>query len=311
MIDFNLYNSTNFESFNMYKENTFVPQENNFFNDFNNFNNIFESKLPSLLNEDNEEDQRSALFRNEVVPEENLFIAKDDNDKADAVYLATEMLPEEKTEEHMKINEEAVAKIFDVTKEKKAIKKSVPLYPRIDDYKIYVRAKINKYFIERLNTLIEASELPKELKKIIHAPNYKKFTIIVKCSSTYDDLSKTMSTILVKGHETQKNQRQNLENIQAIFNYSVNHQNQSVQKIVELLLKTYEQIIEEFYCSSKFIELYNDETAKFYDEEFRKQKKFSLLEKNGLIRLFKGGKGKKEENEKMMGRKRTIKRDEP
>ena len=96
MIDFNLYNSTNFESFNMYKENTFVPQENNFFNDFNNFNNIFESKLPSLLNEDNEEDQRSALFRNEVVPEENPFIAKDDNDKADAVYLETEMLPEEK-----------------------------------------------------------------------------------------------------------------------------------------------------------------------------------------------------------------------
>ena len=39
----------------------------------------------------------------------------------------------------------------DSSKVEKANKKSIPSYPRIDDYKIYWRAKINKYYIERIN----------------------------------------------------------------------------------------------------------------------------------------------------------------
>ena len=40
----------------------------------------------------------------------------DDNDKIDAIYHATEMIPEENLGDHMQINEEAVQKIFDMCK---------------------------------------------------------------------------------------------------------------------------------------------------------------------------------------------------
>ena len=254
MIDFNLDNSNDFQFFNNYNENSLMPQEPNQFYGFVNFDKIFEPKYPSLLNDSDDDDQHSVLFNKEKVPSENPYQYKDENDKVDYAYHEIDMIPEAKNEEYMQINEEAIPKIFDITKVEKANKKSIPSYPRIDDYKIYWRAKINKFYIEWLNRLIDESELPSELKKIIHAPNYKKFTIIVKRSSINEDLSKTMRTILTIGHETQKNQRQNLQNIQAIFNYNSNHPNQSVQEIVDLLLKTYEQIIEEFYDSQKFNE---------------------------------------------------------
>ena len=304
MIDYNLDYSNNFPFFNFNDDKIFMPQEPNLFNEDGDYNHNFDFNIPPLFNGDNEEDQHSVLLQNEVAPIENPFILNDNNDNVDANYNATEMVPEENSDDHMQINEEAIPKIFDITKVEKASKKSIPLYPRIDDYKIYWRAKINKYYIERINSLIKESDLPNELKKIIHAPYYKGFTIKVKCSSTKEDLGKAMSTILTIGHKTQKNQSQNCNNIQAIFNYNANHQSESVQKIVDLLLKTYEQVIGVFYESPKFVELCGDDTAKFYDEEFKKQKGYSLFEKNGLIKIFKGNQGNKKGSKGMLGKKR-------
>ena len=309
MIDFNFDNSNNFSFFKDFynnDDNTFMLQEPNLFNETDNFN-IFDSKFPPLFNGENEDEPYPVLFQDEGAPKENPFQLKDDNDKIDASFHATELIPEENLGDHMQINEDAIPKIFDITKVDKANKKSIPLYPRIDDYKIYWRSKINKYYIEKINSLIEESDLPNELKKIIHAPYYKGFTIKVKCSSTKEDLGKSMSAILTIGHENQKNQRQNWNNIQAIIGHNSNHQSESVQKIVDLLNKSYEQVIREFYDSPKFLELCNDDTAKFYDEEFRKQKGFSLFQKNGLIKIFKGNKGKENGNERMLGKKRAIK----
>ena len=217
------------------------------------------------------------------------------------------MIPEENLGDHMQINEEVIPKIFDITKVDKANKKNIPLYQRIDNYKIYWRVKINKYYIEEINSLIKKSDLPNELKKIIHAPYYKGFTIKVKCSSTKEDFGKSMSTILTIGSENQKNQRQNWINIQAIINHNPDHRSETVKKIVDLLNKTYEQVISEFYVSPKFFELCNDDTAKFYDEEFRKQKGFSLFQKNGLIKIFKDSKEKENGSQGMLGKKRAIK----
>ena len=304
MFDHNLDYSNNFPFFNFNDDKSFMHQEPNLFNEDGDYNQNFDFNLPPLFNGDNEEDQHSGLLQNELAPIENPFLHNDNNDNVDAKYNATEMVLEENSDDHMQINEEAIPKIFDITKVEKANKKSIPLYPRIDDYKIYWRAKINKYYIERINSLIEESDLPNELKKIIHAPYYKGFTIKVKCSSTKEDLGKAMSTILTIGHKTQKNQSQNCTNIQAIFNYNLTHQSESVQKIVDLLLKTYEQVIGDFYESPKFVELCIDDAAKFYDEEFKKQKGYSLFEKNGLIKIFKGNQGNKKGSKGMLGKKR-------
>ena len=308
MIDFNLDYSINFPFFNSQDDNILAPQEPNLFSGAAYLWDNLDFKLPPLFDDNNEEEQLSDIFENKVAPKENPFQLIDNNDKVEAEYNATDMVPEENSDDHMQINEEAIPKIFDITKVEKSNKKSIPLYPRIDDYKIYWRAKINKYYIEKVNSLIEESDLPNELKKIIHAPYYKGFTIKVKCNSTKEDLGKVMSTILTIGHVTQKNQSQNWNNIQAIFNYNSNHQSERVQEIVDLLLKTYEQVISDFYESPKFVELCNDNTAKFYDEEFKVQKGFSLFEKDGLIKIFKNEQGNKKGSKKMLGKKRAIKK---
>ena len=263
MIDYTLDYSSNYPFFNINDDEIFMSPKPNLFENSVNFNDNFDFKFPPLFNDGQEEEQHSAIFDNMVNPEENLFLQKDDNDKIDAIYHATEMIPEENLGDHMQINEEAVQKIFDIS------------------------------------------------KVIIHAPYYKGFTIKVKCSSTKEDLGKKMRTILTIGHETQKNQSQNLRNIQAIINYNLNNQSESVQKIVDLLSKTYEEVIGDFYLSPKLLELCNDDTAKFYDEEFIKQKGFSLFEKDGLIRIFRDNQGNEKGNKGMLGKKRAIKKVDP
>ena len=113
-----------------------------------------------------------------------------------------------------------------------------------------------------------------------------------------------MNYILILGFETQKNQRQNRDNIQAIFNHYMNHPSEKVGKIIEMLNMTYERVIEEFYNSQAFNAIKGDDVAKFYDEEFRRQKHFSLFEKNGLIRLFKSHFPMEGKDQSVTGKKR-------
>ena len=217
---------------------------------------------------------------------------------------------EEDNEEIQKINVlegiqslETKEKIFGITKNQKR-KGGVPKYPRIDDCKIFWRTKINKWYFEALNEEIKKSDLPKQLKKIIHSPSYKKFTQVVKCQTNYDDLQKTMATILCIGKETNKNQKQNYENIKAILTHYERNPSKSVEKIVTLLKMTYEKAIEKFYETDKFKELKSDEGAVFYDKEVVKQKKISIFQEKGLIKLFKIYFTKEGKEEKMIGKKR-------
>ena len=194
-------------------------------------------------------------------------------------------------------------KIFWIYKVKKP-KKKLPKYPRIDDWKINFRVKINKWFIKSLNKKILKSDLSKELKKKIHSPNYLKFTEKVTAESTYKDLVKRMSTILCIGKEEFKNQRQNYENIQAILEFHKKNPTKSVGEIVKFLSMTYEEVIEEFYKSDEYEKLKENETARFYDEEIVKEKSISLFDNNGLIRLFKSYFQKDDKDGAILGKKR-------
>ena len=284
----------------------FLPEFHLFHNEMNinpfeNLNlNAFEGlsfEKPGQLEEGN-------LFENVLIPEsesndipqiENLFQIKDESILESHKEL--EMVLDENVEQENQIDENVVHNIqiiesnekliFDITKEEKRTNKPLPKYPRIDDYKIYLRTKVNKFYIGLINNLITQSDLPVELKKKIHSPSYKKFTEKVKCSSTLADLQKSMNYILTLGYETQKNQRQNRDNIQAILNHYKNHPSGKVEVIVKVLNMNYEKVIECFYNSNAFNVLINDDVAKFYDVEFKRQKHYSLLERNGLIKLFK------------------------
>ena len=199
----------------------------------------------------------------------------------------------------IKINE----KIFDIVKVNKN-KPKAPKYIRIDDYKILWRTKINKFYIRILNDAIKQSDLPSEYKKIIHSPSYKKFTEVVKSYSAYKDLQRSMKDILCIGKETQKNQIQNYTNIRNIEIVYENNHTPTIGKIVGLLRMSYEEVIRMYYDTKMYKEIIHDDKARANDEELIRQKGITLFDEYGLITLFKSYFEEKDQDKKMIGKKR-------
>ena len=199
----------------------------------------------------------------------------------------------------IKINE----KIFDIVKVNKNNPKA-PKYLRIDDYKILWRTKINKFYIRMLNDAIKQSDLPSEYKKIIHSPSYKKFTEVVKSYSAYKDLQRSMKDILCIGKETQKNQIQNYTNIRNIEIVYENNHTPTIGKIVGLLRMSYEEVIRMYYDTKMYKEIMHDDKARANDEELIRQKGITLFDEYGLITLFKSYFEEKDQDKKMIGKKR-------
>ena len=199
----------------------------------------------------------------------------------------------------IKINE----KIFDIIKVNKHNRKA-PKYLRIDDYKILWRTKINKFYIRILNDAIKQSDLPSEYKKIIHSPSYKKFTEVVKSYSAYKDLQRSMKDILCIGKETQKNQIQNYTNIRNIEIVYENNHTPTIGKIIGLLRMSYEEVIRMYYDTKMYKEIMHDDKARANDEELIRQKGITLFDEYGLITLFKSYFEEKDQDKKMIGKKR-------
>ena len=158
--------------------------------------------------------------------------------------------------------------------------------PRIEAFKKFLRAKVNKWYIPTINNAIKESDLPKNLKKKIYRPP-NEWTQKVTRQTNFDDLQKSMKTILCIGKEIKEYQRKNYDNIQSILTHFQTNPSKSVKKIIMLFEMTYEEAIEMFYESKEFVELKKDEEAIIYDEELKSQKKISIFVEKGLIKLFK------------------------
>ena len=254
-------------------ERSLNPFELNFKDDKDDNYDPFET--PFLKKEDEFEEILKPMHNDEedqnIMPKINDFKFQDD--EMGEEYKGLEMVSDEENNNIIEEGNEEIQKlsviegmqssnqkekIFEITKAKKS-KREVPKYPRIDDCKIFCRAKINKWYIPSLNKAIKESDLPKEIKKIIHSPSYKKFTQVVTCQTNYNDLQKTMATILCIGKETNDKQKQNYENIQTIFSNYQRNPTESVEKIILLLKMPYEKAIERFYETDEFNEFKKDE----------------------------------------------------
>ena len=172
---------------------------------------------------------------------------------------------------------------------------NLPSYFRLDMAKKHFKVQISQFGTEELNNLIKKSTLPSELKQSVHLPNSKKFTSKVKDAFNYDCLSLSLREIFIKGKENL--QIQNEEYFDKIFEYfeKIGEENlpKSLKEIKEFLEMKYEKLIMKFYDSSEFESFKDNKRTKFFNDNIRAEKGFSILENYGLIRLF-----------KMVGRKR-------
>ena len=272
---------------------------NNFERSFenNNFNDEM-SIWPQSLKKESEIQNEPSSFN---PPDEESF--KNFN-LTEMVLDEDEELNEAYNEEIPKIKQNQQKNIF---KAEKVV--NVLPNPRIAGFMKFIRKIIHKDYISYLNEAIDESDLPKEFKKRnrkIHVPNRKEFTQKVNNDSLFYVLKKPMSTILCIGKEekTGRNQKNNLKNIEDIKASYQQNPTEKVGKIIGLLKMTYKEVIEKFSELSIFEELEKDKKAKHFDEEFVRQKKYSLLAKNGLIRFLESLSPKKEENGKMLRKKR-------
>ena len=163
------------------------------------------------------------------------------------------------------------------------------------------RTTVNNYFIKKINKVIQDSDLPKELKRIIHTPNFEIFTEKSKKSKVLEELDKLMKDILSLVKPGQIKAKDNEKNIKKIEDFYEENPSESVKKIITLFNKTYRETIEMFY-SPDGKEYFNEfkEQNQQEDEKFKDNRGYSLFETNALIRYFERSK----KNDKLLGKKR-------
>lgn len=155
-------------------------------------------------------------------------------------------------------------------------------YFRVEDAKKHFKKAVNDYALSELNRLIKISHLPKRLKRKIHTPSYKGFTSNVKEKDNYDFLNYEFKDILSIGKSNNKLQNFNSSIIAQIL------KNKNVPyDIVQFLHLTYENIIKRFYDSNHFETFKKKKLTQYFCQGIQEEKNISLLEKNGLIKLFK------------------------
>ena len=158
-------------------------------------------------------------------------------------------------------------------------------YFRVDSAKKHFKVAVSQFFTEQINFLIKKSKLPKKLKKKIHLPHFKKFTSNPKEFDNFQFLSFDLKQILTFGKTDENLQGNNYKKILEISEYKKHPEKK--KEIMDFLSLKYEEIIKLFYKSKKFQKFKENEMTKFFADGIKKEKNISLLEDDGLIKLFK------------------------
>lgn len=289
--------------FNLFDEENFEDRRSSV-NDFS-FCSMFRGNDDIVFNDENQSsnkeycwkgNQLNSFYENQFEDNENPLnfenVSKIQNEDKDIIndHKITNEKEEEKEgstkpSSDKKGNTQIEKDRFKVQKEKKQIEW------RMDNTKKHWKTRISNYAKEEINKYISESDLPKELKNLIHSPHSKRFSANPVVTANYKFLNYNLFQIFTIGKEDGKLQRQNEENITKIFEYiekvGLDNISESLRKIKNFFEMSYEDLIKKFYHSYEFLDFKNDETTIFYDEGMQKQEKFSLLKDYGLIKLFK------------------------
>ena len=181
-------------------------------------------------------------------------------------------------------------KIFEINK---IIKNDMPIY-RLDYYKKIFIKNFLRYLLNYTKNLIFKCNFEENIrKKKLHMPNYKLYAGNPKEKDNKDFLKKTIKKVFMdydklsdKGVGRQKGNEKLINKIYEINSFpSTENEN----KLNEFFNMTIEKGIELYYESDEFQLFKNDKTNQYYDKMFynEKNRKISLFEKNGFIKLVK------------------------
>ena len=159
---------------------------------------------------------------------------------------------------------------------------------RKDAYIKHFKAIFAKYLKNKLNSLKDICFPYFSLNKF-STPNYR-FTGNPKIKDNFIFLSWKIKDILIYG-ENQKNINRQYNN-KLIIKYIENNENKSKDKIIykqmmDCLNNKLEDAFIEFYNDkNESKRLQNDNLCIFYDKYFKEETGFSLIEKNGLLKII-------------------------
>lgn len=163
---------------------------------------------------------------------------------------------------------------------------------RIDYCKKYFKTNFVKFLKKHSNKLIQSSCLPKELKQNISSPNSLSFTGNTNDADNVAFLDFSVQKIFCYYKEGNKGknslQIKNQKKIGDIMNYIENCEDESkYEKISSFFKMSLENAYELFFESDDFKNYTKDSKSIYLDKEFKIQKGFSLLEKNGFLKMIK------------------------
>jgi hypothetical protein len=146
------------------------------------------------------------------------------------------------------------------------------------------------YSKDELNHLLRECKFAKELKiNKIYGPNNLAFTSIDNLKKNKEFLPLKISNIFSMQNGNGQYQIKNEENFNTILNSKNQAGNiEAYEELVNFLNLTVEEVINKYYDSQEFENFKSKSEIIAADNAFFKEKKFSLLQNGGFIRLIKG-----------------------
>ena len=148
----------------------------------------------------------------------------------------------------------------------------------------------SNYATNKLNALLKSCEFPKRLNLTkIYMPNNKTFTSIANLKKNKLFLPRSIRDIFSMQNGEGQYQEKNALNFRRISNSRNEAGNiEAYENLEEYLNMTIENAIIDYYNSEEFEKFKANEEIIEYDRAFYQEKKFSILEDFGFLRLIKG-----------------------
>lgn len=301
---FSIFNQESNDNLNLSLLNAESGFQDTFIKDYPN-NDLSLSKLNSyiIIKENLETDNKPKIEQsNQVINEQN-----ENNNLVDFNILTklnqqNEPLPkvenDNSTGSKTKDNEILPQKLF-------KIKNKDSIEPRVDYAIKNIKVQISKFLKDYGNSLIKKCNFQNKLKNYkLFLPSYPYFTgnsnekqnrvfinFTVEQVLSYPEEKNNLKNNKNKKVKDNRLQRQNKEIIKQFKEYIEekypDEAPEQFQDLLNFFRMTYEDIIILFYNSEYYKNYLSSKKAEQYNEQFIKTKGYSLLEKNGLIKLLK------------------------